>query len=306
MTRLWPDTLPGPTADGYELTIIDQALRTDMEVGTRRARRVTFVERDDFSAAWRFSDVEMQAFRAWHADRAWSLLGNSDDLTAWTTFGATISADAVVGPKIILADLIAETADTSSHRARRDFDAGFVAGGTAVVTVSLRSLDRTHARVLIRDTDAVDATCVIDLTNGSIVSTSGVTLSSIERRSGDWYRVTLELPTGSNTAPVADAPFLQIQSMIDANTTLFAGDPAKGVYVCEVNARMKDVSNLYLPTDSAGNVRGAGGGAGWFLVDLPVGGGLRRVEAQFITAPSQAILGGFNFQVAAQLEVRHA
>lgn len=61
----YPSTLPQPTSNGYQVSPVDQTVRTDMEVGTPRQRRRTAARNDRVSLEWFLTDTEMAAFRAW-------------------------------------------------------------------------------------------------------------------------------------------------------------------------------------------------------------------------------------------------
>ena len=113
-TRIWPDTLPGIIEPGFELRPAEQSVRTDMEVGTKRLRRISAARADSVTVAWKMTDREMAAFRAWHGDEAWSLAGASDDITGWGVFNAGVDTDAVVGPAWQLADTIVENTATGA------------------------------------------------------------------------------------------------------------------------------------------------------------------------------------------------
>lgn len=61
----WPASLPAPMVPGLALEPEDSTIRTDMEVGSPRVRLRTQAERDGLEVVWKFSDVQMAAFRAW-------------------------------------------------------------------------------------------------------------------------------------------------------------------------------------------------------------------------------------------------
>lgn len=65
----WPGTLPAPEV-GIELAQREQTLRTDMEVGNARQRRITRQRVDTLGVSWKFTDAQMDTFRAWFDDAA--------------------------------------------------------------------------------------------------------------------------------------------------------------------------------------------------------------------------------------------
>ena len=73
----WPSTLPAPMAQGYSVEPVDPVVRTDMEVGAVRARRRTAARQDKVTAAWAFSDAELETFRDWFDDDATGAAGGS-------------------------------------------------------------------------------------------------------------------------------------------------------------------------------------------------------------------------------------
>lgn len=61
----WPATLPVPLQPGYELDPVPASLRTDMESGSARSRRVTKARNDGVAVTWKFTDAQMDIFRTW-------------------------------------------------------------------------------------------------------------------------------------------------------------------------------------------------------------------------------------------------
>lgn len=77
----WPATLPPPLRSGYAVEPEDQTLRTQMEFGASRVRRLSTADLDEVPVTWRFNEAEMTAFRAWFRDGATGAAGG----TAWFT-----------------------------------------------------------------------------------------------------------------------------------------------------------------------------------------------------------------------------
>jgi hypothetical protein len=122
-TRIWPDTLPGIIEPGFGLRPAEQSIRTDMEVGTKRLRRISAARADSVTVGWKVTDREIAAFRAGHGDEPWSLAGASDDVSGRTADGVSVTADSAVGPAWQRADAIVETTATAAHRIARDLPA---------------------------------------------------------------------------------------------------------------------------------------------------------------------------------------
>ncbi|MDO9524981.1 MAG: hypothetical protein Q7J57_05500 [Gemmobacter sp.] len=301
--RRWPDTLPGPIEPGYQLTPADQALRTEMEVGPKRLRRITRARRDELTLAWKFTDAEFDAFRAWHGDEPRSLAGASDDLTGWTGIGATRGADTALGPGDALADRVTEDASTGLHYLETSLGAAAVAGRDMICHATLKSAGRPVARFGMVTRAGVLAHASIDLATGSFVGVqSGLASRGITNRGDGWWRIALAVPTGAGPT----TPRLRVQLMSDALTTSYPGGGATGADVCEVGARLRTGADLFLRSDAAGDVLGAAGGTGWFLKDLAFGGGFKTVEARFTEPFNAQVLPGLGWHVTAKLEVRNA
>lgn len=64
----YPTTLPKPIARGFQIQTGAMTIRTDMEVGAARVRRVTAARNDKLSVTMIFTDSQMAAFRAWFED----------------------------------------------------------------------------------------------------------------------------------------------------------------------------------------------------------------------------------------------
>lgn len=62
---IYPADLPAPTVSGYQLSPVDQTIRSDMEVGTARVRRKTSARDDQISLSWTMDDTQLATFRAW-------------------------------------------------------------------------------------------------------------------------------------------------------------------------------------------------------------------------------------------------
>lgn len=71
----WPNTLPNPSQDGYTLKPETQTIRTDMEVGPARVRRITTVRNDTVNLSWFMTNAQFDTFRTWFEDSATGLSG---------------------------------------------------------------------------------------------------------------------------------------------------------------------------------------------------------------------------------------
>lgn len=62
----FPSTLPAPLLNGYQASPQDQVVRTQMEVGTARARLRSTAKIDRVTVQWLFTDAQMATFRTWY------------------------------------------------------------------------------------------------------------------------------------------------------------------------------------------------------------------------------------------------
>lgn len=299
--RKWPDVLPTPSMPGFGLSPIDPVMRTDMEGGYKRVRRTSFARQDVVDMAWVFTDAEMAAFRAWWNDDAWSLAGDSESLAGWGVVGATRVIGGATSPDGEIVDQVIETVATSGHYAERSV-AEATAGGTVLFRATVKSAGRQFARLAFFDRTGLQCYTNVDLTAGTLGSSAGLTSRSIESRGNGWWRISMSaaVATGGVT------PSVRINALSAAQETSYLGDGVSGLSIAEIGARMVTGYDLHLRTDAAGKALGAGGGAGWVVVPIAVGGGFKTVEARF-NGPFKAVAGaGLNWDVSAQMEVRNA
>jgi hypothetical protein len=64
----WNNAWPKPMTKGYRLSTHDQTLRTDMEVGFARVRRLSTARNDKVSVNWVMSNAQFTEFRLWFDD----------------------------------------------------------------------------------------------------------------------------------------------------------------------------------------------------------------------------------------------
>lgn len=79
----FPTTLPAAMLNGYQANPLDQVVRTQMEVGTARARLRSTAKIDRVSLQWLFTDAEMATFRDWWYQDSAS--GGAASGTSWFT-----------------------------------------------------------------------------------------------------------------------------------------------------------------------------------------------------------------------------
>lgn len=79
----FPASLPAPLLNGYQANPQDQVVRTQMEVGTARARLRSTAKIDRATVQWLFTDDQMAAFRTWWYQS--SATGGGAYGTSWFT-----------------------------------------------------------------------------------------------------------------------------------------------------------------------------------------------------------------------------
>lgn len=299
--RIWPDMLPGPILPGYSFTPYDQVRRTEME-GAVRARPTSNARRDLVEVPWLFTDTQFVLFRQWWGDEAISLLGDSDNLTGWTVAAASIVADAAVGPDLILADRLVDTAANAGHSAEKAYPGVIADNATLMARATIRAAGRGFARVQIISKAGLSQFATLDLASRALPFTSGVSLAEVTDRGGGWWRVTVRASAGTGGA----APLLRINAMATSGTLAYSGDGGSGIDFCEVQGRVSDGYDGFAHTDATGRALGAGRGAAWVRLPLAFGGGLQVVEARptamFRARPRKGLYWG----VSCGFEMRNA
>lgn len=72
----WPSTLPLTVEiNGYNITPSSQILRSDMEIGPPRARRITTQRDDKISFSMKLSTTQLSTFRTWFYDSSTGING---------------------------------------------------------------------------------------------------------------------------------------------------------------------------------------------------------------------------------------
>jgi hypothetical protein len=299
--RIWPDLLPGPSAP-YDLSPVDAALRTEMEAGPRRSRRITRARRDVVDATWVMTKAEFELFRDWFDDAPRSLTGDSDDLSGWTVTDAAVVANDLLGPDDVLADLVRENGANSSHFATRDLDGAVPDDVTVAATLTMRASGRTAGRLMLVRKDGGSAAGTIDLVTGAIADLTGGASATALSRGGGWWRIALQAPIGAGLV----TPGLRVVLVGPAGATSYLGNGGSGVHVCEAMARRATGFDLFGRTGPDGRMTGAAGGSAWTLMPLTFGGTLKTCQARFEGPFNATVLPGLGWRVSARLEVKDA
>ncbi len=264
--RRWPYTLPGHMVPGFTPKPFGQSDRTDMEKGAPRVRRRTFARRFDTSLTWVMSDAEFAAFSDWYDGRVVSLAGASDDISAWTLNEATRSIGAVVGPDLLLVDVLRESAATSVHYAQLPLPGAAFDSITIAAHATLAAMGRDRARVNLINRASVACFADIDLTTGAVLAQSGLSALTVTPRPYGFWSVALQANNGVGVAN----PSLRLQPLIPGAGN-YTGDGLSGIAVAEVSARIATGFDLFVPSDATGKALGCEGESAWFTYNMPLG-----------------------------------
>ncbi|MES2664992.1 MAG: hypothetical protein V4712_02770 [Pseudomonadota bacterium] len=298
--RRWPYTLPGHMAPGFVPKPFGQSDRTDMEKGAPRVRRRTFARRYETALTWVMTDAEFAAFSAWYEGRAVSLAGASDDIANWSLNETSRSTGAVVGPDLILVDVLRESTSTSGHSAQLPLPGAAFDNIAIAAHASLAPAGRDRARVSIVSRASVSSFADIDLLTGAVLNQSGLSSLTVTPRPFGFWAVALVAGSGVGVAN----PVMRVQPM--APGASYTGDGLSGIAVAELSARISTGFDLFVPCDVSGKALGGEGESAWFLYDMPLGGGLTRCECRFIGPYAPEGKPGFKWYVGANLEARRA
>ena len=175
-----------------------------------------------------------------------NLLTKSEDITAWTSFNTTVSANAAESPTgELTADKSIADSGQATHVVRRDIP-GLDDSVDVAVSVYLKQAGFTSVAIQFYDKNVTfHSSGNFDLTDGSRISnaTSG-TQSSIEHVGNDWYRITF---TGIDAGSGSQNPSVRI----GASGT---GDGSKGFLVWGAQLSQHStlpVDNPYIKTEGS-------------------------------------------------------
>ena len=94
----YPSTLPLPTYAGYTVTPTDATMRSDMDKGSARTRRITSVRNDNVDVTFDFTDAQFHTFRQWWDDASTGIAGGSIWFTMNVALGNTSITNETVRP----------------------------------------------------------------------------------------------------------------------------------------------------------------------------------------------------------------
>lgn len=301
--RRWPDSLPTPSFPGFGLAPGDKTIRTSFQVGEARVRQITKARIDKMAASWIFTDPEMRCFRNWFDDLVVTAAGDSDDLTGWGVFNATAALAPILGTDDCIPTRMTPSTANDLHYITKQLPNLALDNLDVAFTLSLAEAGYTKARIRWFKRDGSNISADVDLATGTVISTSGLTVTPIER-DRDFWRFSARVTTGAG----ASNPVLRIFALDATGASTFAGDDFSAIDLCEVMVREyeKVGDDLFIRAGSDNKALGAAEGGGWFLAPAPVGGGFDWLECRFIGSIDARAGNGLEWNVSAQVEVRYA
>lgn len=299
-TRHWPYTLPGHSIDGFTQAAFPTAARTDFDSGAARSRRRTLAQRFETQITWNMTNAEFSAFQDWYHGRLVNLTGSTASWAAWFRNAASRQVAGLVGPEQELADALIENTVLTTHFMRLEVPAVAIDNVSLALHVSLKAAGRSRVRVGVINRTGTFVYAEIDLALG-VITASTLQSVQLKSRGNGWWAVSLTENLGAG----AVVPQARVQ-LTDNGSTTYLGDGVSGVGVAEVMLRIATGFDLYIPCDASGRGFGSDGEAGWFLYNMPLGGGLTRSECRFMQPYQSTGKPGFHWTVSAAIEVRYA
>lgn len=302
MTRRWPDTLPQPSIPGFRLVPRSQVLRTAMEVGPSRVRRISLTRLDHVSAPFRFNAAQSTAFRAWFYDDVVSMAGDSDSIAHWARTNASLGVGAGLSPDLIPADRLLATAVAGLHNASLALPDAAIDGLDLVASATLQPAGVTQAKLSIIGRDGGYRGGVVNLTTGAVTSVdAGASCVAVPRGEGAW-RVEVRAGVGTGLAN----PQVRIALMDGAGASTWTGTGLTGVDVSETQVRAQTGQDLFIPCGADGRALGMAGGAAWARMWVAVEGREVLCEVKLTEDYAMQLMEGLAAEVTLAMEVRNA
>jgi hypothetical protein len=159
------------------------------------------------------------------------------DNAAWTKTGSTVTANTIVAPDgTITGDKVEEGAITSQHLVVQS--ATVVAASSYNMSVYLKAAERS----ILRITDVSSSAAVnVNLSLGSITSSSLVTSPQITSVGNGWYRVSGTFTSSGTSAQIAVYPIV-------GGTSSYLGVVGNGFFIWGAQLETGPTATTYIPT----------------------------------------------------------
>jgi hypothetical protein len=166
----------------------------------------------------------------------------SEQVGSWTQSSISTSSNQAIAPNgTFTADKIIENTATTSHKVYQSVST--TSGQPYTWSVFLKADTRSKARLNI-----FGAYAEFDITNASVITTSGVTSQSIERYPNGWVRCSITETANSSST------LTYVYLLNDAGSVSYTGDGASGLFVWGGQMELGSTMTSYIPTPSSSAV----------------------------------------------------
>ena len=167
----------------------------------------------------------------------------SEDISTWSRVATTATINTTTAPNgMVTADSLLETTASSSHIAFKDTTG--LSGTQYTFSIYAKSIGGRNIQVL--GSSGFSGSIVVDLSNGNILSGSGV----VSNMGDGWFRISITATTTTTTIRT-------IIYTVDGTTNSFAGDVTKGIYAWGAQIEAGSYATSYIPTTTASVTRNA-------------------------------------------------